>query len=321
MKYIVVQYQDIVAHTTKWKHYIDHLLNDFSWQLIDISEIHYIDVKLKNIKDDDVLLLWHMNGTESFSSRIREYSILKCKIYVYYDDIRDRKETEDFERANLILSSHPYSAIEAIANKDLSSKYAHIPQGATNEFNIEFNDNPLKKILLSGCIGKNDIYASRNKLFKMYKSNDNRIDYLPHPGWKKNVGKVSRAYVGKDYAEYLNRYICGFTSSGTVNLYGYNCVVMISKVFEITAVGTLLLCDIKIHNEMKELGFNNFSNYIEYDDSNMNQIINYILDPKNRDVIDKIRKEGRKLTLSRHMAIHRSKQIDEVIEENIKNSK
>ncbi len=142
---------------------------------------------------------------------------------------------------------------------------------------IEFNNNPINKILLSGEI-HNIHYPERVKLLQL--NNENVL-------LKPNDRNISSNYVSA-----LNNYICCFAS----NVYKYtpniNAKIILLKYLEILSSGSLLLCDDSTTEELASIGIiHNHNCYI----TNMNNItdaINYIVNPDNREEIDRIRFNG-----------------------------
>ncbi len=110
----------------------------------------------------------------------------------------------------------------------------------------DINVQPEMKLLMSGSGFYNDsIYDFRNWVLQKAK-NDSRIHVLQHH----QVYEV-------EYAKYIHRFVAAFTS--TLNdVYSY----IFAKVFEIPAVGTLLLIDDRIELDLQKLGFWDMQNCI-----------------------------------------------------------
>ena len=99
---------------------------------------------------------------------------------------------------------------------------------------IPFNLKPKMKCLLSGAISEH--YPLRQYIVQEVNKNpeyQEMVDILPHPGTQ-GADKVN-AVVREDYAKILNSYFCAIATPAL------KCVV--SRYFEIPAVGTLLLAE------------------------------------------------------------------------------
>ena len=167
-----------------------------------------------------------------------------------------------------------------------------------NTFNL--NNSTINKVLLSGSCTSS--YPARKFMIKLQEKNLN-IDRL----------KQSANVIGDDYLNYLKRYLCCFTCCS----YSYTPYI-VSKFFEIPSVGSLLLAyDVHVKDQLKELGFIDGENYISCDLTNMNDKINYIVDPKNRNEIDKIRKNGYDMIWKNHTLIERMKDLTKYIDNNL----
>jgi hypothetical protein len=172
------------------------------------------------------------------------------------------------------------------------------PTFVDDDFYIEFNENPINKILLSGTITKE--YPARKKLNLIAGYNDN-IEVL-----KNGV------YLGFEYIKYLNKFLCCFTCCANKNL-----PYILGKFFEIPSSGSLLLAfDEFVKDELINLGFKDGENYISCTLENMEEKIRYILNPENLEEINKIRKNGYEFVWKYHKQTDRLKYIDKFINNN-----
>ena len=170
------------------------------------------------------------------------------------------------------------------------------PHAIHNDYHIAFNNSPKNNILLSGsCTGS---YPARRKVKNMAQSNQ-RIHILTHKD------KIYQ----KKYIEYMNQYLCCFTCcSNEYTPY------LIGKFFEIPASGSLLLAyDKYIIEQLKNLGFIEGENYISCELWNIEAKIDFILNPRNRKEIDRIRKNGYELVWKKHTLNNRMKDIEKFI--------
>lgn len=153
---------------------------------------------------------------------------------------------------------------------------------------VKFNDNPIQKIAISGNKDRNT-YSERHILTQKAKK-DKRI--------------VNLQFVRNNdlsYNERLNQYICCFSSSVRVRSIitrsrkYYNTHLIILKYFEILASGSLLLCPDTEEIQLNRFGIYNNINCIMTPMKSIDEKIDYILNPENREEIDKIRKAGQEI--------------------------
>ena len=121
---------------------------------------------------------------------------------------------------------------------------------------------------------------------------------MRHPGYKNFDGIEKDFKIGRSYAKILNEHLCCFADC---SIYGY----IVSKYFEIPATGALLLAenpnkDHKEFDNLESLGFIDNVNYISCTKDNIQDKINWILDPLNKCKIDEIRKNGMEMVRNNH---------------------
>lgn len=200
---------------------------------------------------------------------------------------------------NLYICANYYYCFDKF-NKD-TTKTIKYPTFVDDDFNIEFNNDPIKKILLSGS--KTSAYPGRKKLNNISGYNNN-IQVLKHG-----------IYKGYEYIKYLNQFICCFAcclNSSTPYI--------VAKFFEIPSSGSLLFAyDKFVKDELKNLGFIDGENYISCDLCNMEEKIKYILDPNNLNEINRIRKNGYDFVWKYHKQSDRLKYIDDYVNKNLLN--
>lgn len=159
-----------------------------------------------------------------------------------------------------------------------------------NYINKQFNENPINKILLSGTISPT-IYPERVKFYTYYSQNKHKCDLLDR---NNNL----------DYATVLNKYICCVSTSVSLRYARQSIGFVLNKTYEICAVGSLLLAHDNMLNELTRLGFIDMETCIIYNDTNIDEKVNYILDINNRKIIDEIRMNGKKLIETKYTKKH-----------------
>ncbi len=184
---------------------------------------------------------------------------------------------------------------------------------------VKLNNDPINKILVSGDMSEIG-YPER---FKLSNFNNVCIKKRGNDVWTDEKG----------YSQYLNRYICCFSTSH----YPYNMTtkkqnvisnLILLKTYEILGSGALLLSPLNQKNQLAKIGLIEDVNCMFIDISDDNKIqekIDFILDEKNRKFIDNIRKNGqnhgknnlsskrkyeilKKLIINSDMSSHLSKQ-------------
>lgn len=245
-------------------------------------------------------------------------------MYIYYDDTHQSnlvKQHDIKKYMNLVFSSSPQNAIQMfVPNAFQKNKYHFLPHAVTEEFRIDFNKNPQNKIFLSGAIYP-QFYPHRANLInisKQYSNFGKSVAYLKHPGYH---NKSPNMIIGKKYANLINKYICGYASSGTHQKNGYNSYYVVSKIFEIAATGALVMVNEEIKEDMKRLGFIDMVNYLCYNKDNLKTKVEFVINLENRNIIDKIRKAGQELIYLKHMAKDRAMYIDNTTTKDIKKRK
>lgn len=150
---------------------------------------------------------------------------------------------------------------------------------------IEYNSNPINKVALSGRIIA-DNYPERLLLQNCNHPCVVILSYLDSEKLTNN------------YNIRLNKYLCCFASS----VYVYhkksaqykNTHILLLKVFEILSAGSLLLCPNTEEKYLNSIGLYDHINCIICDMSKINKTIDYITNPINKKIIDKLRKSGQK---------------------------
>jgi len=222
---------------------------------------------------------------------------LDCKIIYKVDDLNDMTaiRRKCILSANLVISPYAYLIKEPVQK-------LWIPYSCVDEFvkDIQFNKTPTNAVFTSGA--SSHVYPFREYVQAL---NDPRIVKKGHPGYQTKFSDAS-AGVAKDFQKILNSYICCFTDS---LIYGY----VLLKNFEIAGSGSLLLTDALIEPQMNELGFIDNVNCMFCTKETFLEKINFILDLKNRDKIDQIRKAGMELVHTKHLTSHRIETLNMLI--------
>jgi hypothetical protein len=268
-------------------------------------------LKTNNIEKCKCII--HIVSNDSIKYLMRNVNFLMSKNNVKFVRIGDvhrnmnkknsyrsmRKLTDEiYQNAkNLYVYTAAINCIHKHIPKTKSLNLIDCPNSVNDDMLVGFNNNPINGVLLSGSCTKE--YPARKHMIKLSKK-ENRIFRL----------KYSYGKHGLNYTKHINRYICAFTCCLNSDIQ-----YLVGKFFEIPSTGALLLAfDLYVKDFMKKLGFIDNVNYISCDIKNMDSKIKYILDPENRETIDKIRKNGQKLVISKHKKSDRIKFLDDLIE-------
>jgi hypothetical protein len=224
--------------------------------------------------------------------------IKNLKVYkiIYIDDLHNSREIIElrvldknfFNYFNLIISTYAY-CFKKFFNYVEIEKIYWFPHSFNELFKIEFNNNPINKILLSGCIC--EAYPMRQKLLEL--KDVYPIEVLEHPKYSKN--KLHNI-IGKKFIEKINQYRFAFTCCLNIKI-----PYLVQKFFEIPGSGSLLVgFDKYIKSEMNKLGFIDMVNYISVDEENLEEKIKWLFDSNNLETIEKIRLNGYNFVNSNH---------------------
>lgn len=294
-------------------------LSSLGWSFIDPKDIIGYDFKdfffnKYNILPE-ILLFWSYNYKVflmwDFIYKHRKdiygESWLKC---VYLDDIHTKLNSDlNAQRLSVFMNFDciltPYATL---FNKFYPSicvkKVFLVPHFVNNDFYVDFNNNPANKILLSGVINKY-YYPFRFLLYNVAISKKYPIDILKFSDSPSNDFDL---YYGKSYIMKLNGYLVGFATSGNIKL-----PYVVAKFFEIPAAGALMLAhDELIKSQLLNLGFRSNVHYISITINNLDKIIKFVLNPKNRSTIDRIRRQGYDFVWNNHTSNNRANTINKI---------
>lgn len=283
-KYIIML-DWLKEHVCSEQYYFCKKLEKYGWKII-YSNFVNID-KLKKNKCIVLCMTFDDINIQKFKS---DNITLIYRIDDLYPYMNVRNEC--INSSNIIIGPYTYLF------KDWSDKYKEIinkqsfysPYSAIEDYymDIEFNQYPINKIFVSGYV--NNTYPLREKIINL-SIKYNFIEIMPHPTYK--LSEKTHKCIGKEYYKKLNNYLCCFTDSLCWNY-------ILSKVFEITSVGSLLLVQDSIEIELNKLGFYNNINCIMCNESNIIEKIKWISDIKNIKKINQIRKNGMYFTRKNH---------------------
>ena len=178
----------------------------------------------------------------------------------------------------------------------------HSPHAVTPIFMLPLNGAPRMRVLLAGA--SSDVYPYRTRVKEKIAAGDARFEELPHPGYHADLAAMKDApNVGANFARSLNGYVAVITDGLVFNY-------SVAKVFEIPACGSLLLANSELVPVLADLGLYAGTHFLSYTFDSMDAVVDFVLDPANRGVVDAIRAEGQALVWARHTVFHRAAALD-----------
>ena len=256
------------------------------------------------------ILFFRANGL--IRANWEEIKIMSVYKLIYIDDLHTSKEISElraldrrfFNYFDKIISTYAYCFKKFFNYADINKIY-WFPHSFNEQLKIEYNHNPKNKILLSGCVC--DAYPMRKKLMEISETKMYPIDILEHPRYSKDK---LHDIIGKKFIEKINEYRFGFTCC-----LNKSTPYIVQKFFEIPGSGALLIAyDVHVKIQLKELGFIDMVNYIGVNDTNLEDKIQWVLDPLNSIIIEQIRLEGYNFINSNHTHEIRTKKLLEHLE-------
>lgn len=307
---LFVVYGDIAKYWGSYavKHFsvtTQELLRDRGWKAYvprSDSPRDTWDEMLVNMKEQydgrlpDVILLlqdWDLLNPEMFPSP-PEFATTQRLCWI--DDVtRHPPESMNFavSHASVLLPTYEYLRVRLPATVNTTTVW--VPHAALPHFELAFNPAPKRVVLLIGMIVG---YPLREIIKDKFDKGDKRIELFHHPGWQPGP---SLAHIDQ-FAAAINAHIACIMCASANNF-------VISKVFEVSATGSLLVITDDIADGMAALGFIDGVNYKSYNITTLDATLDWLLDPHNALEIDFIRAAGQKLVHDRHTMRHRADAI------------
>jgi hypothetical protein len=273
----------------------------YKYEVIDISllyENNINEILLKKFRKlpDNILIFKGSSGIKDFNTD------KNISISFFIDDIHQggtvkRNRIKSLNKVTNVFNTYAYTFNKYYPKIDY--KLFWLPH-STRFMDISFNNKPIQKIIITGRLNK-EIYPNRQKLYNLSKKHK-KIEYFkPNVGYRLKKSQIEEdtnnnfIYENKFYL-FLNKYLCGFTCDAS-----HERPYIVAKHFEIMGSGVLLLaCNPNTKQYFQMLGYNDIEHYISCTPDNMEERIEFILNPDNRELIDKIRKTGYEYTITNH---------------------
>jgi hypothetical protein len=313
MKLVVAHLGSLRTYVSREFYYvIIELMRSHGWRHIYTSDLSEDGGTLTEMivselgEMPEAVLFWE--SYELLEARADEVSGLECAKYIFADDLH---WWDDWMRPNrlicfplfdTILSTYAYAWDGLYPEFAGTKKLVWVPHAASPDFMLPYNPRPENSILMSGTISPTSPLRPTMKL--LYERGSYAIAYYEHPGYQRTYDYEKDEAVGRGYAEKINRHRAAFTD-------GHRWNYVVAKYFEIPATGALLFAENAVGPQLRELGFVENENYLPVSKDDLEEKIQYILDERNHEEVDAIRRRGQKLVWERHTTADRARQIDE----------
>ena len=293
-------------------YYVMHdLITRHGWKQIDTFELWNGATSLRDkllYKFGELptsILFWE--GYQFLKAHERPIAHLDARKAIFADDLHYSNESMKMDRliafalCQTVLATYAPVWNEFYPEFRGAKRVVWVPHSASPDFVLAYNQFPENSILLSGAMTYH--YPLRQQMKALHDRSLYAIAYHAHPGYHCSYDYQNDENVGRGYAERLNRYRTGFTDS---LIYRY----VVAKFFEIPATGALLLADATVADPLSKLGFIEWTHYVSVTPETVEEKIRYVLDERNHEELDRIRKRGQDLVLERHKTSDRADQIN-----------
>ena len=312
MKLLVSELEVLRTYVSReFYHVMRALITDFNWRHVDTRELWNAS---RNIRDTllhlcgelpDVILFWE--GYELLTARALEVQRLPCHKAILADDLHwwdaamRMRKTVGFALCETVISTVGYAWDRLYPEFAGTKKVVWVPHSASPDFMVPYNLNPVNAVFVSGAYG--NYYPLRDRIRELSQAGGYAIVCQDHPGYYTGYDYDRNEAVGRGYAMRINHYRAGFTDSAKFHY-------VLAKYFEIPATGALLVGDDSVSGPLRQLGFIENEHYVPVSAADLEEKIRFVLDERNHDQLDQIRRRGQELVWDRHKSIDRARQID-----------
>jgi hypothetical protein len=284
------------------------LLGQLGWNLLETFHLPPHGDALEDLLRDraggwpDVVLFWEwypvvVRHAEAFARR-------GTRVYVMADDLHHRREAMDeaLSVADGVLASYA-PRIGAYFPALDPARVSWVPHSAGPDFLLPIEKAPRPVVFVSGAMG--DAYPLRLAMRELADRRPELARLHPHPGYHCTFDYSSDQRVGPGYAMAMRECLAAFTDALTHHY-------LVAKHFEIPATGALLMADRAVAAQLAMLGFVDGEHYVSVTAEDLEPAVERVLDARNAEEVDAIRRRGHALVHERHTTLHRARQIDAV---------
>ena len=317
MKLIVSHLETLRTYVTREFYYVTtNLMSDYGWKHIEICKLWNdpgtIRTKLLQEFGELPETILFCEAYEFLCAHLEEIIRLDCRKVFFADDLHwwnepmRKMKLRSFESCEIILSTYGYVWGQFYPELSGSKKVVWIPHAASPDFMLPYNPCPENSIFLSGAMSQH--YPLRLQMMDLHSHGSYSIAYHAHPGYFCGYDYQTNGAIGRGYAEKINRYRAAFTDSLRFKY-------VIAKYVEIPATGALLFADDAVSGPLQELGLLPNRHYLPASKENLEERVQYVLEERNHEELDAIRKCAQELVWERHKTSDRARQIDEACQE------
>jgi hypothetical protein len=287
------------------------LITHFNWRHVETDKLLHASGPLKDRllahchELPETILFWE--GYHLLARHANEIYQLPCRKVIWADDLHwwDQRmrngKAVGFASCDVVISTVGYLWNKLYPEFAGTKRVVWVPHSASPDFMVPYNYSPENAIFVSGAAG--NYYPLRDQIRALQNEGAYRIVSQDHPGYYIGFDYDRNESVGRAYARRINQYRAAFTDSSIFNY-------ILAKYFEIPATGALLMADGAVSGPLTQLGFIENEHYVPVSADNLEEKIAFVLDEKNHDQLDQIRKRGQELVWACHKSIDRARQID-----------
>lgn len=293
-----------------------YLVEKYKYKIINIKRddnftkgIRLFQKKNKKKKLKNIIIFSHLKYL-TFDLDIKGVNIIW-----YGDDLHAPDSNNILSKINKYVLSYGYSFNKY--HPSIRDNIYFFPHSASYE--IEFNKNPIEKVLVSGRY-KKGFYPKRKIAIDLAKKDE--LDYVEYfcPDFLYSIPKneyKDTSICSSEFVKKLNQYLVCFTCDMSEKT-----PYILAKVFEIMSAGSLLLYAIEDDNKkyFEKLGFIDGRHYISCKSDNIEKMMKLCLSDDLRDNIDQIRYRAYKYVRKYHTYINRAEALNKIVrgEDNFK---
>jgi hypothetical protein len=314
MKLVFAELEALRGYVSReFAYVLTGLVEEHGWRQLDPYEVWRAPGTLRDKllealgEIPEAVLFWE--GYDFLNAHRGIFERLGCRKYVFADDLHWWNELMraakilGFSSCDGVLCTYEPAFQRMYPRIAREKEVSWVPHAASPDFLLEMNEQPEAAVFLSGAIDEH--YPLRQAMLRLHERGEAAIVLHRHPGYHCSYEHGRDENVGRGYAERIRRYLAGFTDGLT---FGYT----VAKHFEIPATGALLLADGAMSGDLARLGFEEGVHLFPVSAGDLEDRLAYVLDPRNREEVDAVRRRGRELVHARHTTAHRARRIDEV---------
>lgn len=312
MKLIVSELEELRSYVSReFYHVMTDLITHFNWRHVETRKLWWARGTIRDALLEvchelpETILFWE--GYELLLARALEIQRLPCRKIILADDLhwwdagmRTRKAV-GFALCDTVISTVGYAWNKYYPEFARTKRVVWVPHSASPDFMVPYNPNPENAIFVGGSAGH--YYPLREQMKALHAKDSYSLVFQPHPGYYTGYDYENNPNVGRQFARRINHYRAAFTDSSIFNY-------VVAKYFEIPSTGALLVADDSVSGPLTQLGFLENQHYLPVSAKNLEEKVAFVLDERNHEELDQVRKRGQQLVWDRHKTIDRARQID-----------